>query len=196
MGLWSAALMGGGGLGAALTPWLASHSTARRDALARWALPPSSPCSAGWRFAGTCPVLRIRPAPPRVAIIGQRRAGRWGSISTDQCRLRQSDRPAAALLYAAWRQRPVQRLAAGVADGWANRGRAAAAGAGSPDDRRQLLLCALVLQLIGFCGFIWLPQHFSALWALACGVGLGGAFPCARCWPSIMPDNRRWPAGW
>ena len=26
MGLWSAALMGGGGLGAALTPWLAQHS--------------------------------------------------------------------------------------------------------------------------------------------------------------------------
>ncbi|MCS6029826.1 MFS transporter [Klebsiella quasipneumoniae subsp. quasipneumoniae] len=39
MGLWSAALMGGGGLGAALTPWLASHSTAWRDALAWWALP-------------------------------------------------------------------------------------------------------------------------------------------------------------
>ncbi|MBZ4236530.1 hypothetical protein LAM40_23865, partial [Mycobacterium tuberculosis] len=33
------------------------------------------------------------------------------------------------------------------------------------------------LQLIGFCGFIWLPEHFSALWAIACGVGLGGAFP-------------------
>ena len=28
MGLWSAALMGGGGLGAAFTPWLASHSAA------------------------------------------------------------------------------------------------------------------------------------------------------------------------
>lgn len=31
------------------------------------------------------------------------------------------------------------------------------------DDRRQLLLCALVLQLIGFCGFIWLPQRLRAL---------------------------------
>ena len=45
------------------------------------------------------------------------------------------------------------------------------------DDRRQLLLFALTLQLIGFCGFIWLPQHVPALWAIACGVGLGGAFP-------------------
>lgn len=45
------------------------------------------------------------------------------------------------------------------------------------EDRRQLLLLALALQLIGFCGFIWLPEHFSALWAIACGVGLGGAFP-------------------
>ena len=39
MGLWSAALMGGGGLGAAFTPWLASHSAAWHDALAWWALP-------------------------------------------------------------------------------------------------------------------------------------------------------------
>ena len=38
------------------------------------------------------------------------------------------------------------------------------------EDRRQLLLLALALQLIGFCGFIWLPEHFSALWAIACGV--------------------------
>lgn len=45
------------------------------------------------------------------------------------------------------------------------------------EDRRQLLLLALALQLIGFCGFIWLPEHFSALWAIACGVGLGGSFP-------------------
>lgn len=38
-------------------------------------------------------------------------------------------------------------------------------------------MTAQALQLIGFCGFIWLPEHFSALWAIACGVGLGGAFP-------------------
>ncbi|GHL18958.1 hypothetical protein ECZU24_17990 [Escherichia coli] len=39
MGLWSAALMGGGGLGAAITPWLVQHSETRYQTLARWALP-------------------------------------------------------------------------------------------------------------------------------------------------------------
>lgn len=64
MGLWSAALMGGGGLGAAFTPWLASHSAAWHDALARWALPALWLCSAGWRFVGNCLAHRIMPALP------------------------------------------------------------------------------------------------------------------------------------
>ncbi|MGQ7146984.1 hypothetical protein ACUOA8_50175, partial [Escherichia sp. SS-MK2] len=36
---------------------------------------------------------------------------------------------------------------------------------------------ALVLQLVGFCGFIWLPLQLPVLWAMVCGLGLGGAFP-------------------
>ncbi len=82
------------------------------------------------------------------------------------------------LLHPARRQRPVQRFAAGAAD---QVGQTAGAlllpALARQEDRRQLLLLALALQLIGFCGFIWLPEHFSALWAIACGVGLGGAFP-------------------
>lgn len=38
-------------------------------------------------------------------------------------------------------------------------------------------MAALTLQLIGFCGFIWLPLQMSVLWAVVCGFGLGGAFP-------------------
>lgn len=30
-------------------------------------------------------------------------------------------------------------------------------------DRRKLLMLALVLQLVGFCGFIWLPLQFAGL---------------------------------
>ncbi|PLK56055.1 cyanate transporter, partial [Klebsiella quasipneumoniae] len=79
MGLWSAALMGGGGLGAALTPWLASHSTAWRDALAWWALPA---LLALLSWLAICRHLPRAPhqtsAAPRVAIIGQRRAWTLG----------------------------------------------------------------------------------------------------------------------
>jgi cyanate permease len=28
-----------------------------------------------------------------------------------------------------------------------------------------------------FCGFIWLPMQLPVLWAMVCGLGLGGAFP-------------------
>ncbi len=38
-------------------------------------------------------------------------------------------------------------------------------------------MLALVLQLVGFCGFIWLPLQLPVLWAMVCGLGLGGAFP-------------------
>ncbi|WP_407234250.1 hypothetical protein [Escherichia coli] len=33
-------------------------------------------------------------------------------------------------------------------------------------DRRKLLMLALVLQLVGFCGFIWLPMQLPVLWAM------------------------------
>ncbi|HAH7813556.1 TPA: MFS transporter [Escherichia coli] len=48
MGLWSAALMGGGGLGAALTPWLVQHSETWYQTLAWWALPAVVALFAWW----------------------------------------------------------------------------------------------------------------------------------------------------
>ena len=44
-------------------------------------------------------------------------------------------------------------------------------------DRRPLLLLALMMQLIGFIGLIYLPQTLPWLWVLVSGLGLGGAFP-------------------
>lgn len=49
MGLWSAALMGGGGLGAAMTPWLVQHSETWYQTLAWWALPAVVALFAWWR---------------------------------------------------------------------------------------------------------------------------------------------------
>ncbi|END9804816.1 cyanate transporter [Escherichia coli] len=48
MGLWSAALMGGGGLGAAITPWLVQHSESWYQTLAWWALPAVVALFAWW----------------------------------------------------------------------------------------------------------------------------------------------------
>nr|VXZ82024.1 putative cyanate transporter [Klebsiella pneumoniae] len=109
---------------------------------------------------------------------------------TDQCRLRQPDRRLPPYFIqlgdsAQYSGSLLALLTVGQTAG------AAAPGAGSPEDRRQLLLLALALQLIGFCGFIWLPEHFSALWAIACGVGLGGAFPLC---PVLALDHAGQPA--
>ncbi|SQC43939.1 cyanate transport protein CynX [Klebsiella pneumoniae] len=179
MGLWSAALMGGGGLGAAFTPWLASHSAAWHDALAWWALPA---LLALLSWLAICRQLPRAPhqtsASPRVAIIGQRRAWTlglyFGLINAGYASL-------IAWLPPYYIQLGDSAQYSGSLLALLTVGQTAGAlllpALARQEDRRQLLLLALALQLIGFCGFIWLPEHFSALWAIACGVGLGGAFP-------------------
>lgn len=179
MGLWSAALMGGGGLGAAFTPWLASHSAAWHDALAWWALPA---LLALLSWLAICRHLPRAPhqtsASSRVAIIGQRRAWTlglyFGLINAGYASL-------IAWLPPYYIQLGDSAQYSGSLLALLTVGQTAGAlllpALARQEDRRQLLLLALALQLIGFCGFIWLPEHFSALWAIACGVGLGGAFP-------------------
>ncbi len=179
IGLWSAALMGGGGLGAALTPWLAQHSYHWYHALAWWGLPAIIALIGWWlqcntlnsvahTSASTLPV-RIHISP-RAWILGLY----FGLINGGYTSLiawlppyyiqlgfsAQSSGSLLALMTLG------QTLGALILPMLANR-----------QDRRGLLLFTLLLQLIGFCGFIWLPQQFAILWAVVCGIGLGGAFP-------------------
>ncbi len=179
IGLWSATLMGGGGLGAALTPWLAQHSYLWYHALAWWGLPAIIALIGWWLqcnplnsvahiSASTLPV-RIHISP-RAWVLGLY----FGLINGGYTSLiawlppyyiqlgfsAQSSGSLLALMTLG------QTLGALILPMLANR-----------QDRRGLLLLTLVLQLIGFCGFIWLPQQFSILWAVVCGIGLGGAFP-------------------
>ncbi len=63
-------------------------------------------------------------------------------------------------------------------------------------DRRKLLMLALVLQLVGFCGFIWLPLQLPVLWAMVCGLGLAARFRSVCCWRSITLCNRLLLASW
>ena len=58
-------------------------------------------------------------------------------------------------------------------------------------DRRPLLLLALMMQLIGFIGLIYLPQTLPWLWVLLSGLGLGGAFPLC---PVLALDHLHQPA--
>ncbi|MEZ0589285.1 MFS transporter, partial [Escherichia coli] len=62
-------------------------------------------------------------------------------------------------------------------------------------DRRKLLMLALVLQLVGFCGFIWLPLQLPVLWAMVCGLGLGGAFPLCLLLLPVFLFGAMWGIG-
>ncbi|MBW2957763.1 cyanate transporter [Hafnia paralvei] len=179
MGLWSAALMGGGGLGAALTPWLAEHSDAWHRSLAWWALPALVALIGWW------PQSKSLNQPIKSSQLAQ------------PLRLHLSPRAWTLGLYFGLINGGYTSLIAWLPPYYMQLGATAqfsgsllalmtvgqAAGAlilpmfARKQDRRSLLMAALTLQLIGFCGFIWLPLQMSVLWAVVCGFGLGGAFP-------------------
>lgn len=178
MGLWSAALMGGGGLGAALTPWIAGQSEFWYSSLAWWAVPAIIALIGWW------PQSR-----------GSTRAGPGSAQSS--IRITRNPRAWSLGLYFGVINGGYGSLIAWLPPYYMQLGNSAqfsgtllalmtvgqTAGAlllpllARHEDRRRLLLVALALQMIGFLGFILWPAYLSVLWAIACGVGLGGAFP-------------------
>jgi CP family cyanate transporter-like MFS transporter len=179
MGLWSAALMGGGGLGAAITPWLAQHSALWHHALAWWALP-AVVALIGWlllsKTLSAAPVAATAYAAP--SVFRRRRAWTlglyFGLINGGYASL-------IAWLPPYYMQLGYSAQFSGTLLALMTIGQTAGALVlpmlARHEDRRKLLMFALALQLLGFCGFIWLPQQLSLLWAISCGIGLGGAFP-------------------
>jgi len=179
MGLWSAALMGGGGLGAALTPWLAERSAVWHHALAWWALPAIVALIGWWpqsktlqtpartAVAAFLPRLHFSPRAWTLGLYFGLINGGYASLIAwlppYYMQLGSSAQFSGSLLAL---MTLGQTLGALLLPMFARH-----------QDRRRLLLLALLLQLIGFCGFIWLPMTMPVLWATVCGIGLGGAFP-------------------
>ena len=178
MGLWSAALMGGGGLGAALTPWIAQHSELWHRSLAWWALP-ALIALVGWlaqRRAAEMPSHHSKSAVVRVVINPRAWTlglyfgvinGGYGSLIAwlppYYIQLGESTQFSGTLLAL---MTVGQTAGALILPMLARH-----------QDRRKLLLFTLALQMIGFCGFIFWPVQLPILWAVVCGIGLGGAFP-------------------
>ncbi|KWR89099.1 MFS transporter [Cupriavidus sp. IDO] len=182
MGLYSAALMGGGALGAQLTPFVASMAGNWRDGLALWALPAWAALVLAWR---TLP----RASGARQA------ANRAASGST----LRLLRRPRTWLLmgcfgvmnggYASlvawlapfyqshgWSAGKSGSLVALMAIAQAAAALALPALAARKRDRRAWMALALVLQAIGFAGLAVWPNLAPHAWAMIGGAGLGGCF--------------------
>ena len=176
MGLWSAALMGGGGLGAAFTPWLAQHSAIWYHALAWWALPAAAALLCWWPLSRTLPAQPPSGLPE--TLFRHRRAWAlslyFGLINGGYASL-------IAWLPPYYMQSGYSAQFSGTLLALMTVGQTGGALLlpilARQEDRRKLLMAALSLQLIGFCGFIWLPQQIPFVWAISCGIGLGGAFP-------------------
>ncbi|QMH36962.1 cyanate transporter CynX [Escherichia coli] len=178
MGLWSAALMGGGGLGAALTPWLVQHSETWYQTLAWWALPAVVTLFAWWWQSTREVASSHKTTTTPVRVVFTPRAWTlgvyFGLINGGYASL-------IAWLPAFYIEIGASAQYSGSLLALMTLGQAAGAllmpAMARHQDRRKLLLLALALQLVGFCGFIWLPLQLPVLWAMVCGLGLGGAFP-------------------
>ncbi len=179
-GLYSAMIMGGGALGARLTPWLAGSQHNWRFALAVLAIP------AVLALLTALPILRETSS-----------SGKKSGITGHLLR-----RPRTWVLMAAFGlvNAGYSSMVAWLAPYYQSLGLAASttgnlvaamavaqalAAFGLPlvarhsTDRRPWLLLTLAMQAIGFAGLALAPQLSPFFWSAICGAGLGGSFALA-----------------
>ncbi|MNX91536.1 Inner membrane transport protein YeaN [compost metagenome] len=176
MGVYSASLMGGGGLAALLSPLVAGHFQHWQTGLGIWLVPALLAWGLWLWMADKRPSVGTRQ--PREAFYRQRRA--WllalyfGLINAGYTsmvawlpayylQLGWSPMRSGSLLAF---MTIFQVLAALLMPALAQR-RA---------DRRPLLTISLLAQVLGYCGLVWLPGHFTFAWVALIGFGLGACF--------------------
>ncbi|MGJ7510708.1 cyanate transporter [Variovorax sp. GT1P44] len=179
MGLYSAALMGGGGLGAMGSPWLARLSDDWQAGLAIWALPAVLAALAWSRVARTDPagVRDTRTDAPWLRCFGNRRA--W-LLATYFGLINGGYTSVVAWLphfYAqqGWSTERAGSMLALMTAAQLIAALAMPAMARGRRDLRPWLVLTLLTQLAGFAGLLLDAQPAVAVVVLL-GLGLGGAF--------------------
>lgn len=176
-GVYSATLMGGGALGAQITPWISTLSDSWRVALAFWALPISVALWIAWKVV------------PRVA--------RGGAAGLPSLALLRLPRTWSLMLCFGLINGGYASLVTWLATFYQDHGWSAAASgtlvallsvaqavaafllptlAAKNKDRRGWIWLALGFQLAGFAAFAWIPDAAPYLWGIIIGIGLGGCF--------------------
>ncbi|MFM0501744.1 cyanate transporter [Paraburkholderia caffeinilytica] len=177
MGLYSAALVGGGAFGAVASPWLAAHG-GWHLALALWAVPALGTLALWLTSAphGAAPIGAARI--PLTRFFGNLRAWQlaayFGLANSGYSSL-------VAWLPSFYRQIGMSpqtsgNLLAGMAVFQATGALAMPMLARHAQDRRCALWLTLTLQAAGFAGFAVLPALAPWLWVACAGLGLGGFF--------------------
>ncbi|QYY27657.1 cyanate transporter [Cupriavidus pinatubonensis] len=181
MGLYSAALMGGGALGAQIAPVIANLSGSWQQGLAWWALPVMAALGLAWRAlpapAGPAPATRATHRPARQLL---RRRRTWmlmvcfGVMNGGYASL-------VAWLAPFYQQHGWSVARSGSLVAVMAIAQAAAALllptlAAARQDRRAWMAAALVMQAAGFAGLALWPEWSPYAWAAIGGAGLGGCF--------------------
>ncbi|AIO39238.1 major Facilitator Superfamily protein [Burkholderia cenocepacia] len=177
MGLYSAALVGGGAFGAVASPWLATHGGWHLS-LAVWALP-ALVTLALWRAKAPSDAVNALPAAARMsAFVRIPRAWQLALF------FGLSNSGYASLV--AWLPAFYQSVGMSAqASGNLLAGMALLQAAGAlampllakrSSDRRPMLWLTLALQAAGFAGFATMRAFAPWLWVASVGLGLGGFF--------------------
>lgn len=176
-GVYSATLMGGGALGAQITPWVSSLTDSWRIALAFWALPISVALWIAWKV-----VPREAPganlSPPSLSLLARPRTwtlivcfglinGGYASLVTWLATFYQ-DR--------GWTAEASGSLVAVLSVAQAIAAFGLPTLAAKNKDRRMWVWLALACQFVGFLAFAYIPDMAPYLWAIVIGIGLGGCF--------------------
>lgn len=176
-GLWAGALMGGGGLGAALSPWL-SAQLGWSLALSDWALPVLLALLV-WLWVRV-PVSR--DSKPVVVPPLWRKPRAW-TLALSFGLVNGGYATCVAWLPDAYQQAGWSAQAGGsllaVMIALQVTGAVLMPLLARGSDRRPQLAISLVCQLIGMAGFLLAPLLAPWLWAAIAGFGLGAAFPLA-----------------
>lgn len=179
MGLYSAALVGGGAFGAVTSPWLAAHG-GWHLALAIWALPALGTLAL-WLAGAPHDAVRVAATPVPFRITGFFRNLRAWQLAVYFGLANSGYSSLVAWLPSFYRQMGMSAQGCGNLLAWMAVFQAMGALvmpmlARRSVDRRGILWLTLALQAAGFAGFAVLPTFVPLLWVTSAGLGLGGFF--------------------
>ncbi|MDE1004965.1 MAG: cyanate transporter [Paraburkholderia fungorum] len=182
MGVFSASIMGGGGLGARLSPWVSNATGSWHAGLAVWAIPAllALICWLGLNLRSSAGVAAQSAVTRPVAPLLWRKRRAWtlglyfGIVNGGYTTL-------VAWLPAFYQQRGVSVTDSGSLLASMTMFQAAAAlllplAAAPFRDRRPWLVLGLSAQFVGLLGLILWPDAAPLVWVGVAGAGLGGTF--------------------
>lgn len=179
MGLYVTAIMGGAALAASFSPLVQVHTGSWRIGLAIWAALALLALMFWYAQRAVLPPLPQAGSSAQESFFGNRRA--WllaiffglGTASYT-CVLAWL---APYYVEQGWSEQNAGLLLGFLTAMEVVSGLVTPAIANRRQDKRGVVAVLLVLIILGFCGLILSPQHWSLLWPCLLGLGIGGLFP-------------------